>query len=168
MASASLPCVGCARTVEPTWTSSHACASARRACCAAPAQDARARIPNVPPHEYRRLAKRPQIRRLPNSRPLVVDHNERSHRHRPEQTVTDPCPSLGQNRHDIQLAADAMGLRLHGWQTIVDEWTDERIRQAYLYDDRSLAELADEMGVSIGTLSNPATGPASEAATRRD
>lgn len=111
------------------------------------------------PDEYRRLAKRPQIRRLPDlTSPSWWSTMSSLIDTRPGQTVTTLVRALGQNRHDIQMAADAMGIKLHGWQTLSTEWTDERIRQAYLHDDRSLAELADEMGVSIGTLSNRLRG----------
>ena len=107
------------------------------------------------PDEYRRLAKRPQIRRIAEVKPPRWWSTMRDLLGaRDDETVTTLARALGQSRHEVQLAADAMGIRLMGWKPLPTEWTDERIRKAYLNDDRSLAELADEMGVSIGTLSN--------------
>lgn len=106
------------------------------------------------PRDYRSLAKRPQrsrAKRVPQPS-WWADLRQACH-NRPDANLTVLGDMLDRPRWQIEEAADVLGLAIASWGSFASGWSDEALRHAYLVEDRRLVDLADEIGVSTGTLS---------------
>ena len=106
------------------------------------------------PRSYRRLAKRPQRSRATiRPQPTWWDALRLAVRQRPDVSLTVLGSMLNRPRWEIEEAVDILGLSVASRQDAADGWTDDVLRRAYIEEDRRLVDLADEMGISTGTLS---------------
>jgi hypothetical protein len=106
------------------------------------------------PDCYRTLAARPQARRpVKNAEPEWWLGLRRAILGDPTITTTMLVSRLGTRRHEIHSAVEALGLHVRTKGSIGPEWTDERLREAYIDRKTPLVDLAYALGVSDRTLS---------------
>jgi hypothetical protein len=106
------------------------------------------------PRAYRDLAARPQRRRSTRvERPRWWKDLQQACEQRTDANLTVLSEMLDRPRWLIREALDVLGLSVDSIGAGLADWTDEALRQAYLVEDRRLADLADEIGISTRTLS---------------
>lgn len=107
------------------------------------------------PRAYRDLAARPQRSRSTRmERPDWWADLQQIRQRRDDANLTVLSEMLDRPRWQVREALDVLGLRVQSIGAGLADWTDEALRQSYLVEDRRLADLADEIGVSPKTLCN--------------
>ena len=150
--SGSSPSAGHARTVAERWTWLFGPENAQAdsfavLACACPSSGRRSS-----PRYYRDLALRPQARRGLIDPPDWWNGLARAVDERPDANVTVLARMLKRRRWEIQVGAEALQMVIANAGEVSERWTAERLREEYVVKGRRLTDLADELGVSVGTL----------------